>query len=116
MTDDEAWATERAFWTGGADHWRDALDPACVMAFPAPAGIVAGGAEIVRSLADAPRWSSVRMAEARISRPAADLLVLAYRAEGRRGEGAAYHAYCTSTYHRSGDGRWRLVQHQQTPA
>ncbi len=114
MTDEEAWATERGFWTGGADHYRDAIDPACVMAFPAPAGIIAG-AEIVRSLADAPRWSSVRIAETRAARPAPDLLVLAYRAEGRREGVAPYSAYCTSTYHRSG-GRWRLVQHQQTPA
>ena len=114
MTDEEAWAMERAFWTGGAERYREAIDPACVMAFPAPAGIIAGP-EIVRSLADAPRWSSVSMVETRVARPADDLLVLAYRAEGRRERAAPYVAYCTSTYRRSG-GRWRLIQHQQTPA
>jgi hypothetical protein len=113
MTDEEAWRTERAFWTGGADHYRDAIDPACVMAFPAPAGIIAGP-EIVPSLAGAPRWSSVGMTDTRVSRPASDLLVLAYRAEGTREGASPYHVYCTSTYCLS-DGRWRLVQHQQTP-
>ena len=114
MTDDEACAMEQEFWTSGEEHCREAIDPACVMAFPAPAGIIAGP-EIVRSLADAPRWSSVSMVETRVARPAGDLLVLAYRAEGRRERAAPYVAYCTSTYRRSG-GRWRLIQHQQTPA
>ena len=114
MTDEEAWAMEREFWTSGAEHCREAIDPACVMAFPAPAGILAGP-EIVRSLAGAPRWASVGITEARVSRPAPDLLVLAYRAEGRREGAPPYAAFCPSTYCRSG-GRWRLVQHQQTPA
>lgn len=83
------------------------------MAFPAPAGIIAGPA-IAQSLADAPRWASVEMAERHVGRPAADLLVLAYKARGVRDGAAPYGAYCTSTYRRDGD-RWLLVQHQQTP-
>ena len=55
------------------------------------------------------------MIETQVARPGDDVLVLAYKAEGRREGAAAYSAYCTSTYRRSG-GRWRLVQHQQTPA
>jgi hypothetical protein len=113
MTDDEAWRAEERFWTGGTEHHREALDPECVMAFPFPAGIIAG-AGIAESLAGAPRWSSVEMAERRVSRSAADLLVLAYKARGVRDGAAPYEAYCTSTYRRDGD-RWRLVQHQQTP-
>lgn len=113
MTDDEAWRAEERFWTGGEDHHREALDPACVMAFPAPAGIM-HGADIARSLAGAPRWASVEMAERHVGRPAADLLVLAYRARGLRDGAAPYGAYCTSSYRRDGD-RWLLVQHQQTP-
>ena len=115
MGDDEAWCMERAFWTGGAEHYRDALDPACVMAFPAPAGIIAGPG-IAESLAGAPRWSSVGMSEAHVARPADGLLVLAYKAKGERDGAAPYTAHCTSTYRRADDGRWRLVQHQQTPA
>lgn len=114
MTDDEAWRAEERFWTGGAEHYGEALDPACVMAFPATAGIIAGPA-IAESLAGAPRWASVEMAERHVARPAADLLVLAYKARGVRDGAAAHEAYCTSSYRRDGD-RWLLVQHQQTPA
>ena len=46
-TDEEAWEAEEAFWTGGADRHAEALDPECVMAFPAPAGIVAGVTALV---------------------------------------------------------------------
>ena len=113
MTDEEAWRVEERFWTGGEEHYREALDPACVMAFPAPAGIM-HGAGIARSLAGAPRWASVEMAGRHAARPAADLLVLAYKARGTRDGAPPYEAYCTSTHRRDGD-RWRLVQHQQTP-
>lgn len=113
MTDDEAWRAEERFWTDGEDHYREALDPACVMAFPAPAGIIAGSA-IAQSLAGAPHWASVEIAERHVGRPAADLLVLAYKARGLRDGAAPYEAYCTSTYRRAGD-HWRLIQHQQTP-
>ena len=114
MTDEDAWRMEERIWTSGEDHYREALDPACVMAFPPPAGIIAGPA-IARSLAGAPRWTSVTMTETRIGRPSDDLLVLAYKARGLRDGSAPYDAYCTSTYRRA-DDRWRLVQHQQTPA
>lgn len=112
MTDDEAWRAEERFWTGG-DHYREALDPACVMPFPAPAGIMQGPG-IARSLAGAPRWASVETAERHVARPAADLLVLAYKARGLRDCAAPYEAYCTSTHRHDGQ-RWRLVQHQHTP-
>ncbi len=115
MTDEDAWRMEERFWTGGEDHYREALDPACVMAFPPPAGIVQGPG-IAESLVGAPRWASVAMAEKHACRPSDDLLVLAYEALGQRdGVAGPYHAYCTSTYRRVGD-RWRLIQHQQTPA
>ena len=64
MDDGTIWSLEERFWAGGDDHDRSALDPECVMAFPAPAGIIAG-ARIAESLAGAPRWSSVAMSERR---------------------------------------------------
>lgn len=114
MTDEDVWRMEERFWTGEERHYRDALDPACVMAFPPPAGIIEGPA-VTRSLAGAPRWASVTMAGTHVGRPSDDLIVLAYRARGQRDGAAPYEAYCTSTYSSAGD-RWRLVQHQQTPA
>jgi hypothetical protein len=110
---DEIWSLEEQFWTAGADYYRDALGPDCVMAFPAPAGIIAG-LQIVQTLENAPRWSSIAMSERHLVQPSPDIVVIAYRAEGRREGASTYEAYCTSTYHR-GTAGWRLIQHQQTP-
>ena len=113
MSDEEMWALEERFWTAGEDHYRAALDPACVMAFPAPAGLMAGPA-IVESLAGAPRWSSVKMADRQLARPNGQTIVLGYRAMGRREGAQPYEAYCTSSYCRA-ESAWKLIQHQQTP-
>ena len=95
MTDWEAWHAEERFWNGGENHCRQALNPACVMAFPAPV------------------W---RRHRAELGGRAA--LVFSRhggKARGLRDGAAPYEACCTSTYRDAGD-RWRLVQHQQTPA
>jgi hypothetical protein len=113
MNEQDVWRLEERFWLGGTDVYDELLSPECVMAFPAPAGIMKG-ANITRSLRGAPRWLSVTMAEQTIGRPEAETIVLAYRANGQRKGVGAYIAYCTSTYRLTG-GRWNLVQHQQTP-
>ena len=113
MNEQAIWSLEEQFWTGGADHYRRALDPKCGLPFPAPAGRIAGP-RIAETLKGAPRWSSVSMTERHTVRPSPDIVVIAYQAQGRREDAAPYGAYCTSTYRRSTDG-WRLVQHQQTP-
>lgn len=113
MDDDDAWAMEERMWTGSAAALAGALDPACLMVFPAPAGILDATAAVA-ALDSAPRWRDVVLSERRIGRPADDLLVLAYRAVGARDGAAPYHARCSSTYRRADEG-WRLVQHQQTP-
>lgn len=114
MTDPAIWKLEEDLWTGGTARFREALDDACLMAFPAPVGILAGRQPILDSLEGAPRWASVTMTERKIAQPADGIIVLAYRAEGHRESDAVYRVYCSSTYHRDAD-RWRLVQHQQTP-
>jgi len=114
VTDEEVWDFEERFWTAGENYYRDALSPHCVMAFPSPAGIMAGPS-IVQSLSGAARWSSVKMDQRKIVRPNATTIVLGYRAVGRRDEGQTYEAFCTSSYCGSANG-WKLVQHQQTPA
>ena len=81
MDDAVAWTLEERFWTGGEDHYRSALDPQCIMAFPAPVGIMSG-TSITRSLAGVPRWSSVTMSERTIAHPGRGLVVLGYRALG----------------------------------
>lgn len=109
---DLLWDLERRFWLDGPEHYRAGLDPACVMVFPF--GVLAGEA-ILQSLEGAPRWAAVEMTGRQAARPTDDLAVLAYRATGRRDGAADYEAWCSSTYRRDGP-RWRLVQHQQTPA
>ena len=109
---DLLWQLERGFWLRGVEHYRLAMDPACMMVFPM--GVLTGGA-ITAALQGTPRWASVEMAEQQVGRPSDDLAVLAYRATGQRAGEPPYEVWCSSTYRRDGP-RWRLVQHQQTPA
>ncbi|WEX86311.1 hypothetical protein PZN02_002585 [Sinorhizobium garamanticum] len=111
MDDAHAWETEQRLWLEGPDTYRKLLDKQCIMAFPAPVGLMQGPS-IIDSLEGAPRWDRVVMTDRTIGRPAHGCLVLAYRAEGHRADRKPYAAYCTSTYCDTGVG-WKLVQHQQ---
>lgn len=112
MDDDSVWAAERRLWLEGAEAFEALLHPECLMAFPGMG--VMRAAEVMESLKQAPRFSSVEMTDQMIGR-AGDAIVLAYTAQGRREGAAPYRCHCTTTYTRAGDGL-RLVQHQQTPA
>jgi hypothetical protein len=111
---DEIWSLEEGFWVGGVAHYKRVMHPACIMGFMDPVGILQGD-EILRSIERAPRWSAVLMHDRLEMRPAEDIIVLAYHAQGERPGAAPYRAHCTSTYVRTKIG-WQLVQHQQTPA
>ena len=114
MDDDDLWTAERRLWLDGAEAYAQVLDPACVMAFGPPVGLMSGP-QIAESLKGAPRWARVEMAQQRAARASQDVAVLAYHATANREGGEPYQAYCTSTYRRDGE-TWRLIQHQQTPA
>jgi hypothetical protein len=111
MDDAQAWATERRLWLKGTSVFGDLLDPECLMAFPGMG--VMRAADVLRSLEGAPRWKSVEMTDRAIGRPGDS--VLGYAAVGHRDGMPPYRCLCTSTYRR-GDGAWKLIQHQQTPA
>ena len=113
MTDEEAWSAEEDFWLGSAEDNAARLSAHCLMVF-AQMGIMAAEA-VAASLREAPRWARVTIADGRLTRPDADLIVLAYRAEASREGAEPYHALCTSVWHR-GSGGWLIVQHQQTAA
>jgi len=113
MGDETVWIIEKRLWTEGASAWRESLDPLALMVLPEPAGIMRASAARA-SVEDAPRWAQVEMSERTLVRPTHDLIVIAYRARGRREDGSSYEALCGSTY-RLADDRWRMVQHQQTP-
>ena len=113
MADSEFLALERRLWLEGIDTYQQLLSPGCIMAFPAPVGLLRGAA-IRKSLEGVPRWSEVTMSETLIAYPDSNTAVQAYHAIAKRPGSKRYSAYCTSTYHNDGSG-WRLVQHQQTP-
>jgi hypothetical protein len=111
MHDQDLWALEERFWTGGADVYEASMHHECVMAFP-QVGILSGGA-IVDAVRAAPRWRAVAMTERTLAHPSEEVAVLAYRAEADAGSGP-YRATCISVYVRSGT-QWLLAQHAQIP-
>lgn len=114
MTDEDAWRIEESLWKGSPLEFADRVSASCLMAFADPVGVISG-TEAAEGINELERWEMVDMSAKQLARPADDLVILAYRAEGRRDLAPTYRAYCTSTYHRSAGGRWLLVQHQQTP-
>lgn len=119
MEDDRIWAFEESLWTASPDHYRESIDDACLMVLPAMP-FVFTGEQSIEAVSNTPRWDRVEFSQTRVSRPQEGLIVIAYRADARRGE-QSYTAYCTSVYrHLPGatgeqaEQRWQVVQHQQT--
>lgn len=113
MTDqDNLWALEEKFWTGGADSARQMTAREAVFVFPYPAGILQGEglwgeSEVAR------RWRSVVMSDRYLS-VHDEIAVMAYRVSAERADEPIYEALCTSTYLKDEDD-WRRMAHQQTP-
>lgn len=114
MDDARVWEFEESLWTADADHYREAIDDACVMVVPTHPYVVEGQ-EAIQAVIDTPRWSDVALSDRKVSRPQEGLIVVAYKVEASKGEAERYTAYCTSTYRRLAHDEWRVVQHQQTP-
>lgn len=110
MTFQDLWPTEEKLWLGGVEEYAQLLHSACLMAF---AGVGTLDRAAVMETIGGQRWRSVSTRDAVLSEVDEDLAVLSYRAEAQRDGSAAYRCVCTSTYLRT-DGRWRLVQHQQS--
>jgi hypothetical protein len=115
LPDEAVWDLETRFWQGDEAFYDAWLAAQALMVFPDPTGILDRTA-ILASIRGTPRWTDVRFTQDRLTRPAAGVVVVAYRVEARReGHDAAYAAWVSSTYTRS-DGVWSLALHQQTPA
>jgi hypothetical protein len=109
---DELWALEERFWTGGADSARKLTAQGAVVVVPYPAGILQGDA-LWKDEAAIQRWRSVVFSDRVLTRKD-DIAVLAYRVSAEREGAAIYEALCASTYlHDNGD--WLRMSHQQTP-
>ncbi len=108
---DELWQLEKRFWLDGVEVYEKLLAPGALMIF---AGIgIMSRAAIIDSLRHAPRWTRLDITEPRTAETEA-AIVLAYRAEARRGDEEPYRAHCSSTYIGGPQG-WLLLAHQQTP-
>ena len=119
MDDDRIWEFEQSLWTASPEHYRDSIDEACLMVLPTHP-FVFTGQQSVDAVSKTPRWDEVSFSEGQIARLQEGLIVVAYKADARRGQ-ESYTAYATSTYrHLLGEGgertedRWQVVQHQQT--
>lgn len=112
LDDGSLWELERRLWLEGVAVYETAMNDSCLMALPGM-GVVKAP-DILRGLKDAPRWHVVRMEERTTAKPAANIVVLAYRAHAEREDQRPYNCLCTSTYLLSG-AQWTLIQHQQTP-
>lgn len=114
MDDDRVWEFEQSLWTGDAEHYRESIDPECLMVVPQPP-FVLGGEKAIDAVSKTPRWSNVAFSDERVSRPEEGLIVVAYGVVAEREDQPTYEAHCTSTYRRLAHDDWKVVQHQQTP-
>jgi hypothetical protein len=112
MEDDRIWSFEESLWTADAAHYQHSIDDECLMVLPHPPYVFTGQ-QSIDAVKATPRWSRVELTERQVARPQEGLIVIAYHASAEK-EGAAYAAYCTSTYRRIAHEEWRVVQHQQT--
>lgn len=113
MDDDQVWQFEDSLWRADEAHYRESIAPDCLMVVPAPPYVMTGE-EAVQAVAKTPRWTTADFDRQRISRPPGGVIVIAYRMRASRPDADPYEAHCTSTY-READGKWQVVQHQQTP-
>jgi hypothetical protein len=114
MNLDGIWKLEESLWTGGEERYRALVGEECLMVVPTPPFLLAGGAAI-EAVSDTPRWSNADLSERKSSQPGEDCIVIAYHVRAEGDGGKSYEANCTSTYHRTDEQRWHVVQHQQTP-
>jgi hypothetical protein len=112
MDDDRITEFERALWIGEGDIYRRCVATECLMVVPEEP-FVLRGEEAIQAVEQTPRWSEVELDDLQINRAQEGLIVIAYKAQARRGD-ERYVAYCTSTYQRVAENEWRVIQHQQT--
>ena len=110
--DDELWALEERFWTGGAESARGLTAKGAVVVVPYPAGILQGDA-LWSDKTAVQRGRSVVFSDRVLSRKD-DIAVLAYRVSAERDGAPIYEALCASTY-LNDNGNWLRMSHQQTP-
>jgi hypothetical protein len=109
---------ERAGWralTTSADAARDLYDEVLAddVVMLLPGGLRVEGRADALDAMSGPSWNEHRMADERVVDLTDDCVLVAYRADARRGD-TSYTALVGSVDVRGGGG-WRLALHQQTP-
>ena len=114
MQDQEVRDFEQSLWVGDAANYEEKMDAENVVVVVPAAPFLLRGKEAIDAVESTPRWSEAELHDLTISRPEHGLIVLAYHAKARRdGDEADYEAWCTSTYRRLDDEKWRVIQHSQ---
>ena len=114
MNEAEVRAIERSFWLEGPEVYERLLAPDAIVVLPGSAGILPRNA-VIESIRRSPRWDDVSFESMQMTRPAPNVVLLAYEATGERDGGKdAYRARCGSMYVMNGAGEWMLAFHQQT--
>ena len=88
MTDDRVWEFEESLWTGTAEHYRELVDPGCLMVLPEPPFVLVGE-QAIAAVSDTPRWTRVTTSARQIQRPQEGLIVVGYKVEAFKAEGKA---------------------------
>ena len=109
--EDELYALEQGFWTGGGDFYRAHLDDRCLTVFPEMTALLERE-QIAQQVGDT-RWGDLVMTRKGYLGLAPDFAVICYESSAKRGE-RAYRALVSSGYVRRGQG-WKMAFHQQTP-
>ena len=92
--DSTLWRMEEEFWTGGEDVYRRRLADDSLLVFHE---MVLTKGQAIDSIAQAPRWGSVRFSQQRIVQLTESVAVLNYSVEASRvGDAKPYTALATS--------------------
>lgn len=113
MNDEQVWDFEKRLWVGGREAYDEQVSEQVLMALPAKPYLYDRAAAI-EAVKATPVWDEADFADEAIERHGDGLLVVGYRVKAKSGD-RDYHALCSSTILEVEAGKWRVIQHQQTP-
>lgn len=106
---------EQAFWTAGADFYRENLADEFLLVFPGVGFL--GRDEMISAVENGRRWDRAEITDLHITELSDGAAVLSYSVLASRDDGdgeATFEGLVSSAYVRE-DGGWKLAVHQQTP-
>ena len=112
---DELFAIEEGFWTGGEEHFRAHVDDQCLLVFPTMPDFhgVHSREEVAATAKQPNRWSDLKMTNRQLVQPGEDVAIISYRIDATKADGKPYAALIGSAYAKRGDG-WKLAFHQHS--